>query len=78
MSDVRAIVVARMKSLGWSPYRLAKAVRDHMTPQTVYGFVSGDSEMKTDALGHLLDALGLEVAETKPRAKPSARRQARR
>ena len=65
MKTVRFIVKARMRELGWTPYRLAKAVRGKVTQQTVYNFVLMGREMNTKSVAFLLDALGLEIRPRK-------------
>lgn len=52
-----------MRELKLTPYGLAKAVKGKMTAQTVYNFVKGKSEISAKSLGHLMDALGLEIRE---------------
>jgi ribosome-binding protein aMBF1 (putative translation factor) len=62
--DVRARILARLEKLKWSNYKLAKAVEPQgIRPQTVYDFLAGRSTINSDYLGHLLDALGLDLRE---------------
>jgi hypothetical protein len=64
MPDVRARILARLNKLKWSHYRLAKAVKPHgIGAQTVYDFLAGRSTINSDYLGHLMDALGLDLRE---------------
>lgn len=61
MRKVLQVVTDRMNELDLGPYDVAKLVSGKMSPQTVYNFVKGRSEMNTDCLAHVLDALGLEI-----------------
>jgi hypothetical protein len=61
MANVRVVVKRQMKSLGWGPYDLAKAVKGKVTAPTIYAFVKHDRAINAKSLGHVLDALGLEI-----------------
>lgn len=61
ISSVRTLIVSRMKELDWTAYRLAKSVKGKMTPQTVYDYVADRSKINDVFVGHLLEALGLEI-----------------
>jgi hypothetical protein len=60
---VRKAIVERMTEKGWTPYRLAKAVAGKMTAQTVYDYLAEPQRTKIndEFVGHLLDALELEI-----------------
>lgn len=62
INPVRQAILDRMKTLEMNPYKLAKAVKGRMTPQAVYNYLKGRSDMTSGLVMHLLDALGLEVA----------------
>ena len=67
MTDVRKIIVDRLKSLGWTKYRLAKEVAQVVTRQTVFNFLRKPAKGKKPAginsryVGPILDALALEI-----------------
>ncbi len=61
--DLRSVLIQRQKQLGWSTYKVAKAVKGKMSTQAVYDFLSGRSETTTSSnLLAILEALGLEIA----------------
>lgn len=62
--DIRARIEARLRKLDWTTYQLWKAVEPHGVPkQTVYDFLSGKSAINSTYLGHIMDALDLDVRE---------------
>lgn len=50
-----------MKELDLGPYDLAKAVKGKVSAPTVYSFVKHGRAINAKSLGHLLDALRLEL-----------------
>ena len=67
MPDFHAVVIARMKELDWSTYRLVKELKgkradgSEVPQQVVYEFVRGETAIGSKDLGLIFDALGLEV-----------------
>jgi hypothetical protein len=61
MATVKTIVKRRMKELGWGPYDLAMAVKPHVSAPTIYNFLRRKAEVNSKTLGHVLEALGLEI-----------------
>jgi hypothetical protein len=59
--DPRERIKARLKNLGKSNYWLAQQVKDHMTPNTVYAYLRGDTDMKGENLGQVCMVLGLDL-----------------
>lgn len=81
MRTVRKIVRDRIGELGLTTYAVAKLVEGKMTKQTVYNFVNGRRDIKSDSLDHLLDALGLRIVadrDTKPDSKTARANVSRR
>lgn len=60
--DFRRIVKDKMEALGWTPYRLAKACKGHVSDQTVYNYLAG-RDVTSDTLGVIFSALGLIVID---------------
>jgi hypothetical protein len=51
-----------MKEIGWTGYRLAASVSAKgIAAGTIYDFLRGDSEITSQKLGHVLDAIGLTI-----------------
>jgi hypothetical protein len=61
--------VPARKELDWSVYRLAKAVKPHISERSVYEFLAGEKLMSADNLGHLLDAIDLQITVKEKRRK---------
>lgn len=62
--DIRQVIIARQKQLGWSNYRLTVELRGKVSVTAIYEFLRGETEMTTDKLGHVLEALGLGIPIT--------------
>jgi hypothetical protein len=58
--DFARLVKARLKTLDWTPYRLAQECKGSITPPTVYSFLDG-KPVKSDTLAVIFDAVGLTV-----------------
>jgi Zn-dependent oligopeptidase len=67
MVNVRQAIAQRMGQKGWTAYRLAKAVAGKMTAQTVYDYLAEPqrTRINDEFVGHLLDALELEIVPRK-------------
>lgn len=65
MPDILAAVKAELDRREWSRYRLAEAVKGRVSPGVVYRFLSGYRKITHVMLGHILDALELEIRRRK-------------
>lgn len=65
--NIRKTVKARLKELGWTRYKLAKAVGRHMSAQSVYQYLAGEQDMRGENLSKMLDVIGLEL---RPKDRP--------
>ena len=61
--DIRETVQRRLDRMGWSAYRLVAAVHGRVTDRVVYSWLAGTSRINSDALGHILDAVGLRIVD---------------
>jgi len=61
--DIHSAILARMRERQLNAYKLAKLVDGQVSPASVYAYVAGTRDMTGKYLGHLLDALGLELTE---------------
>jgi hypothetical protein len=61
MQDIRQIILDRMQDAGWSKYKLAEHVKDHMSQANTYRFLAGQGDITTEKLAYILEALGLEI-----------------
>lgn len=65
--SIRTTINERLRELGWTRYKLAKAMHPHLSVQGVYQYLSGRNDITGDSLQRMLDALGLTVAPAEPR-----------
>lgn len=61
LMDIQKTVVAELSRRKWTTYQLWKAVEGTVNKQTVYDFIAGKIAVRSDQLGYILEALGLEV-----------------
>ena len=73
MSMIRDTILARMKQLNLTTYRLSKMVQGKVPSRTVYSFISGESDASSQVCSVLMQALGLEI-KTKPKARHGRRK----
>lgn len=79
MTNVRAIIVKRLKDFRFGPYDLAKLVKGNVSAPTIYAFVKHGRAINARSLGYVLDALDLhivpgEILDPKLLKKPPARK----
>jgi hypothetical protein len=67
MPDFQKIVLARLKTLEMTQYALVQKLQGKVLDRTVYRFLDDKkpSQIKSEALGHILDAVGLTVTPKK-------------
>jgi hypothetical protein len=62
-TDIRKIVIERLKAKGWSKYKLAEVELKSLVPKaTTYDFLRGTSTINSDHLQIILDALDLKLS----------------
>lgn len=62
LMDIQKLVAVELERRKWTTYQLWKAVEQRgVHKQTVYDFIAGKTAIRSDQLGHLLEALSLEV-----------------
>jgi hypothetical protein len=66
MVNVRKSILQQLKRTGKTRYWLARQVSKHLTPPTVYQYLSGKQDMIGSNIEMLMDAVGLEI---RPKAK---------
>jgi len=60
--DIRKIITARLKKLKWSAYKLANHEDiAECSPDSIYRFLRGETDLNSQALGQVLDVLSLEL-----------------
>lgn len=67
---IRQAITKRMKELNLNPNQLSEMLKDEIPRQTIYDFLSGKTDARSEVVSELIKALGLElVAKKKPRKK---------
>jgi predicted transcriptional regulator len=59
MTNVRKSITKALKGSGKTRYWLAK--KTGIRVGTVYKYMTGDADLKSEAVGKMMDALGLEI-----------------
>ena len=68
--NIRQIILDELSRRGWTRYRLASAVSDHMDTASVYRFLNGKNDMICRKVEKLLEALDMEVNTPPGRRSP--------
>ena len=61
MSNIRNIILQQMASLELTIYQVSKMVKDRIPKRTVYAFLSGEKDTRTETASILMETLGLKV-----------------
>ncbi len=70
MTMIREIIVRRMKELRLNPNRLSEKLKGNVPRQTIYDFLTGKTDARTEVISALMKVLDLEI---KPIKKKNAR-----
>ncbi len=73
MTMIRKAIIRRMKELNLNPNRLSEMLKGNIPRQTIYDFLSGKTDARTEVASALMQALGLELRPAKKKAKKGAR-----
>jgi len=71
MTMIRKAIIKRMNELNLNPNRLSEMLKGSVPRQTIYDFLSGKTDARTEVVGALMKVLGLEL---KPTAKKHKKR----
>jgi hypothetical protein len=72
MTMIKKAIIKRMDELNLNPNRLSEMLKGRIPRQTIYDFLSGETDARTEVASALMIALGLEI-KTKPIAKRGRR-----
>lgn len=61
MADIRQSILDRMAELGWTINHLSVLVKDRIPRRTVYAYLTGQSDARTEVASILMEALGLTI-----------------
>jgi hypothetical protein len=65
MTMIRKAIIKRMNELNLNPNRLSVMLKDEIPRQTIYDFLSGKTDARTEVVSALMKALDLEIKPTK-------------
>ncbi|OHB54353.1 MAG: hypothetical protein A2173_10120 [Planctomycetes bacterium RBG_13_44_8b] len=65
MTMVRKVIIKRMKELNMNPNRLSEMLKGEIPRQTIYDFLSGKTDARTEVVSALMKALELEISPIK-------------
>lgn len=61
MTMIRETILSRMKELGLNPNRLSEMLKGEIPRQTIYDFLTGKADARSEVVSALLEALDLEL-----------------
>jgi DNA-binding phage protein len=67
MTMIRKAIMERMKELHLNPNQLSEMLKGSIPRQTIYDFLSGKTDARTEVASALMKALGLELVPRKKR-----------
>ncbi len=73
MTMIRKAIIKRMNELNLNPNRLSEMLKGDIPRQTIYDFLSGNTDARTEVASALMQALGLELRPAKKKAKKGTR-----
>lgn len=71
MTMIRKAITERMKELNLNPNRLSEMLKGKIPRQTIYDFLSGNTDTRSEVVSELIKVLGLELV---PKKKPRKQR----
>jgi len=70
---IRKTIIKRMNELNLNPNRLSEMLKGRIPRQTIYDFLSGKTDARTEVVSELMKALELELRPIKKKRKKRAR-----
>lgn len=68
MADIRQSILDRMQELGWTINHVSVLVRDRIPRRTVYTYLTGQVDARTEVASVLMEVLGLTITKSVKRA----------
>jgi len=65
MTMIREAIVRRMAELNLNPNQLSEMLKGRIPRQTIYDFLSGKTDTRTEVVAALMKALGLKLVAQK-------------
>ena len=73
MTMIRKVIIKRMNVLNLNPNRLSVMLKDEIPRQTIYDFLFGKTDARTEVVSSLMKVLELELRPIKNKSKKKAR-----
>ncbi len=73
MTMIRKAIIKRMNELNLNPNRLSEMLKGRIPRQTIYDFLSGKTDARTEVVSALMKALELELRPIKKKRKKRAK-----
>ena len=70
---IRKAITKRMKELNLNPNQLSVMLKGRIPRRTIYDFLSGKTDARSEVVSQLIKALGLELKPTKKKSKKKVR-----
>jgi hypothetical protein len=61
MADIRQSILDRMRELGWTINHVSVLVKDRIPRRTVYTYLTGQVDARTEVASVLMEVLGLTI-----------------
>ena len=65
MTMIRKAIIKRMTELNLNPNQLSEMLKGKIPRQTIYDFLSGKTDARTEVASELIKTLGLELVPKK-------------
>ena len=69
MTMIRQAIIKRMKELNLNPNQLSEMLKSKIPRQTIYDFLSGRTDARSEVVSELIKALELELVPKKKSKK---------
>ena len=73
MTMIRKAIIERMNELDLNPNRLSEMLKGRIPRQTIYDFLSGKTDARTEVVAALMEKLDLELRPIKKKREKRAR-----
>ncbi|MHC4680418.1 MAG: helix-turn-helix domain-containing protein [Planctomycetota bacterium] len=70
---IRKAIKKRMRELDLNPNRLSEMLKGKIPRQTIYDFLSGKTDARSEVVAELMKALGLELRPAEKKGKKKTR-----
>ncbi len=71
---IRQTILKELRRRGWSRYRLVKELDGAIPMSTIYDYLGGETDLGSDRVSKILQALGLRITSDKRKTGQRPRR----